>query len=111
ACSTFLATKLYRFFVHDYPTGDKPFDDAAKLVISDMAQRLRATRYNVGKTLDALFRSEHFYSPAIMNQQIKGPAQMVVGAIRSMGVPPRDISVLSDAAERMGQTVFAPPSV
>ena len=110
-CSTFLATKLYRFFVHDYPTGNTPFDNAAKLVISDMAQRLRATRFNVGKTLDALFRSEHFYSPTIMNQQIKGPAQMVVGAIRSMGVPPRDISVLSDAAERMGQTVFAPPSV
>lgn len=111
ACSKFMATKLYRFFAHDYPTGNAPFDNAAEIVIERMASTLRGTDYHVGKTLEVLFKSEHFYSPALMNQQIKGPAQLVVGAIRSLRVPPRDISVLNDAADRMGQSIFFPPSV
>jgi uncharacterized protein (DUF1800 family) len=111
ACSKFIAAKLYRFFAHDHPTGFKPFDDAAQVVISDMATRLRATKYDIGKTLRVLLTSEHFFSPAIMGEQIKSPVQLTVGAIRSLRVPPRDIAALNDASDRMGQSIFYPPSV
>jgi hypothetical protein len=37
--------------------------------------------------------------------------QLIVGAVRQLKTPVRDLSVLNDAAERMGQELFFPPSV
>jgi uncharacterized protein (DUF1800 family) len=58
-----------------------------------------------------MFLSEHFYDPRIMNQQIKGPVQLAVGAVRSLNTPVRDLSILADALDLMGQNLFFPPSV
>ncbi len=46
-----------------------------------------------------------------MNEQIKNPVQLVVGAIRSLDAPVRDLSILNDALDLMGQNLFYPPSV
>jgi uncharacterized protein (DUF1800 family) len=46
-----------------------------------------------------------------MNQQIKSPAQLIVGAVRSLPTPVRDLSILNDAMDLMGQNLFQPPSV
>jgi hypothetical protein len=46
-----------------------------------------------------------------MVEQIKSPAQLVVGAIRSLSTPARDLGVLNDAMNMMGQNIFFPPSV
>jgi len=61
--------------------------------------------------LRRLFLSEHFYQPEIMLEQIKSPTQLVVGAMRSLNTPARDLGVLSDAMNLMGQNIFFPPSV
>ena len=110
ACATFITTKLYRFFAHDYPTGDKPFDAAAGRVIKDLADRFRAD-YDVEKLLRRLLSSRHFYDGRLRGEQIKSPVQLIVGAVRSLRVPPRDLGVLTDASDRMGQSIFFPPSV
>jgi uncharacterized protein (DUF1800 family) len=110
ACSEFICTKLYSYFVHNYPTGNKPFDDAAKRVISQLADRFRG-HYDIAKTLTTLLRSQHFYDPAVRAQLVKSPADLVVGTIRAMNAPPRDLSVLLDAMDRMGQNILFPPSV
>ncbi len=110
-CAQFCATKLYRYFVHDFPCGRKTLDDAAKRVISEMATQLQANRYELKPVLKRLFTSQHFYELSHRNEQIKSPTQLVVGAVRSMNTPVRDLSRVCDAMGRMGQDIFFPPSV
>ncbi|MCK6478233.1 MAG: DUF1800 domain-containing protein, partial [Phycisphaerales bacterium] len=55
--------------------------------------------------------SEHFYSPRVMSDQIKSPVVLVVGAVRSLNTPVRDLGILNDALDLMGQNIFFPPSV
>jgi len=61
--------------------------------------------------LKRLFLSEHFYSPALMHEQVKSPAVLVAGMVRSLLTPARDLGVLNDALGLMGQRLFFPPSV
>jgi len=111
ACGMFIATKLYRFFTHDFPTGIARNDDAAKSVIRDLESTLVGSNFEIKPVLKRLLLSRHFYDPAVRNEQIKSPVQLVVGAIRSLSTPTRDLSLLSDAMNMMGQSVFFPPSV
>lgn len=116
ACPRFIARKLYKFFVADIPPweaadNDRHLDPAARRVIADLASTLSASRYALRPVLRRLFLSEHFYDPAIMNQRIKSPVELVVGAVRSLHVPTRDLSILLDALDLMGQNLFFPPSV
>ncbi len=111
ACSRFIATKLYRFFVRDFPTGVKRYDEPADAVIKELASALLASRYELRPVLRKLFLSRHFFDPGVRNEQIKSPVQLVVGAIRSLGAPPRDLGTVLDACNRMGQNILFPPSV
>lgn len=110
SCANFIAAKMYRYFVGDYPSGNKPLDDAANTVVNEMASSFRGN-YHTGKLLKKLFMSEHFYDPAVRNEQIKSPIVLTVGAVRTLNTPVRDINVLVDACDRMGQNIFFPPSV
>jgi uncharacterized protein (DUF1800 family) len=111
ACAAFIAGKLYRYFVLDLPTGDKAIDGACRSVISQLQSTLSQSRYEIKPVLRRLFLSEHFYQPQVMNEQIKSPAQLVVGAMRSLNTPARDLGTLADAMALMGQNLFFPPSV
>ncbi len=115
ACARYISRKLYHYFVADVPTdergGDKTLDPAQRAVLRQMADTLRVNRYALKPVLKRLFLSEHFYEPRFRNQQIKGPVVLVVGAIRSLNTPPRDLSILNDALDLMGQRIFFPPSV
>lgn len=110
ACANFIAAKLYRYFVGDHPTGDKAIDAAANTVVNEMASSFRGN-YHTGKLMKKLLMSEHFFDPAIRNEQIKSPVALTVGAVRTLNTPVRDIDVLRDGCDRMGQNVFFPPSV
>lgn len=110
ACAQFISAKLYRYFVGDFPSGNREVDSAANTVVNEMATSFRSN-YHVGKLLKKVLMSEHFYDPAIRNEQIKNPISLTVGAVRSLNTPVRDINVLADACDRMGQNVFFPPSV
>lgn len=111
ACSEFIAWKLYRCFVADIPHDPRQAPAQARRVIGEMASAMRAARYEVKPVLRSLFLSEQFYAPEVMGGQIKSPAQLVVGAVRSLGAPVRDLGVLLDAMEMMGQDLLFPPSV
>ena len=110
ACSAYMARKLYRFFAADLPEAGEPGGEAAAAV-RDMAGLMRRANYEVAPVLKKLFLSEHFYSDAVVNQRIKSPAELVVGAVRSMHTPARDLNVLLDAMSLMGQNILFPPSV
>src|SRR5204863_8500879 len=68
-------------------------------------------RYELKPVLRKLFLSEHFYDTRFLNDQIKSPVQLVVGAVRSLNAPARDLSILNDALDLMGQNLMLPPSV
>lgn len=111
ACSEFLCSKLYRFFVGDIPAPGEPAFGAVRSVIVSLAGTMRSSGYELAPVLERLFLSEHFYDPRNVRAQIKSPATLVVGAVRSMRTPVRDLGILADALELMGQDLFFPPNV
>ncbi len=111
ACAKYMTRKLYRYFTADFPTGRKDLDQAATAVMASLESTLISGKYEIKPVLRRLFLSEHFYQPTIMTEQIKSPSQLVVGAIRSLNCPARDLGVLNDAMNMMGQNIFFPPSV
>ncbi|MEM9663114.1 MAG: DUF1800 domain-containing protein, partial [Planctomycetota bacterium] len=112
-CSTFICRKLYRFFAEDIDIAARTRDlpDGAYKTIRAMQRAMLATKYEIKPTLRELFLSEHFYSPQVMAGQIKSPVMLGVGAVRSLNTPVRDLSIMLDAFDLMGQSLFFPPSV
>lgn len=111
AVANYMAWKFYRFFVADTPYQTRDRDRIHNKAIRDTSASLLRQRYWLKPVLKRLFMSEHFYSAAVVRQQIKSPAELVVGSIRSLHTPVRDLSVLLDAMALMGQNLFFPPSV
>lgn len=111
ACSRYIARRLYRYFAADYPTGRPDVDRGAEQVISSLAATLTQANYEIKPVLRRLFLSEHFYQPELIGEQVKSPVQLVVGTVRSFNTPVRDLGVLNDAMNMMGQSIFYPPSV
>ncbi len=114
ACAMFIARKLYGFFAEELPPtermSDRELPPAAGQAVRTLAGTL-SKGWDLRETLRQLFLSEHFYSARLMGQQIKSPAVLIVGAIRSLNAPARDLSILNDAMDLMGQNILFPPSV
>lgn len=111
-CSRFMALKLYRFYVDENAPEDvREASPETQEAVKRMAQELRTSRWSVRPALRTLFLSEHFYAPEHEGAHVKSPVELVVGAVRSLRTPVRDLGVLNDALERMGQDLFFPPSV
>lgn len=115
ACSRYISRRLYHYFVANVPSdergGDTGLDPAQRAVLRQMASGLSSGNYELRPVLRRLFLSEHFYEGRFMNDQIKSPTQLVVGACRSLNTPTRDLSILNDALDLMGQRLLHPPSV
>jgi uncharacterized protein (DUF1800 family) len=110
ACGRFIAAKLYRYFVGDLPSGRRALDSAAEKVVSELAGSF-ASDYELKPALRKLLLSRHFYDPMLRGEQVKSPVQLVVGALRSLNTPARDLGTLTDALNMMGQNILFPPSV
>lgn len=101
-CPRHIAAKLYRFFVNEQA------DDA---IVDSMATMLRDGKFELRPLLRTILTSRVFYSPANVGAQIKSPLQLVVGAIRQLGVEMPPTMLLAGALAQMGQVPFAPPNV
>jgi uncharacterized protein (DUF1800 family) len=111
ACAAFITRKLYRFFAADLPDDPQADDPSTRRVLDELASVFAESRYELKPVLRRLFLAEHFYDSRLVGQQIKSPAQLVVGAVRSLRTPVRELSVLLDAMDLMGQNILFPPSV
>lgn len=111
ACAEFVTRKLYRHFVGDLPDDPKSLDAPTSRLLNEVSSELFGSKYEIRPILRRLLRSEHFYHPSVMGQQIKSPVQLIVGAMRSLLTPLRDSGVLLDAMDLMGQDILFPPSV
>jgi len=111
ATARFMARKLYRFLVADLPDDPREDPPQAASVLEDMARTFRRESYELRPVLRGLLLSEHFYSDGVRGERIKSPVELVVGGVRELRTPVRDLSVLLDALELMGQNLLFPPSV
>ena len=98
----FITAKLWNYFAGSEPS----------LELSEaLATNFRANGNNFKPFLNALFRSEEFYAPDIIRNQVKSPVQWLVGSVRVLEceLPPPLVSW--GMLRQLGQDLFAPPNV
>jgi len=101
ATAHFLAGKLFRFFA--YP-------DPAPEVVDHLAAIYQGSGGSIKAVVEGILRSPEFSSERAYRGQIKSPAELVVGAMRTLGaeqVPPQ----AAQAMRLLGQELFNPPNV
>ncbi|MEE8465111.1 MAG: DUF1800 family protein, partial [Dehalococcoidia bacterium] len=104
----FLATRLFQFFGADNVT------EEGEKVIDEMIATYFASGYQIRDMLRTLFQSEFFKSGEARFARVKGPVEMVVGAIRMAGNyqnPSLGIENVSRTMLYMGQGLLQPPTV
>jgi uncharacterized protein (DUF1800 family) len=105
-CAEFVCTKLYRHLVDEV---EAPSPD----LIAPLAEAFRASGHDVKVPVRMILRSRLFYAPEVRRRRVKGPVEFAVGTIRALEVlkPTVQADALAEACGRMGQNLFAPPSV
>ncbi len=101
ATARFIARKLFVYFVHDQPSEE---------MIDALASQLREHDYDLKPLLKTLFTSAEFYSSAARGRQIKSPAELVIGTVRTLQIN-AEPNALLQAMRGMGQELFNPPNV
>ena len=102
AASTFIATKLWRYFAYDDPEPD---------VVAALAETLRLGNFEIRPVLREMFLSQAFYSEKAMGQQVKSPAQFVVQLASDLEHDNPPYNAMAAATARLGQDLFYPPNV
>ena len=98
----FLASKLFRFFVHDDPSD------------ADLAPLEKAyfdSGFEVRAMLAAIFNAPSFYSEKARYALIKSPVDFVVMTLRTLEVKILTVNKIDQTIAEMGQELFNPPSV
>lgn len=81
-CAKHICRALYRFFVY------YKIDAAVETnVIEPLADIFRSSGYQVLPTVDALFKSQHFFDTLSLGCVIKNPLDYTVGVCREFNVP------------------------
>lgn len=103
ATPRYIATRLLKFFATD--------DTPPPEVVTALAGVVKSNKFKMAPTLQTLFASDWFYSQDVMRRQIKSPVQLVVGALRQLGVTPADPRAMDNSLKMMGQELFNAPTV
>lgn len=98
----FIAGKLWREFVSDTPDAD---------VLDGVAERFRASGYDIRAALAALWSTDAFWDPRNRGVLVKSPVEFVVGSVRLFDVAYGDPQMLANTVRTLGQTLFHPPNV
>ncbi len=111
SCAEFICMKLYRYFVREVPGKDHDDYRPTVSVIRNLASTLAGQKYELRPMLRKMLLSEHFYADAVVGEHIKSPVELVVGAVRSLRTPVRDLGILVESLDLMGQNLLFPPNV
>ncbi|MFZ4386965.1 MAG: DUF1800 domain-containing protein, partial [Chthoniobacterales bacterium] len=87
-CARFIGRKLWTFFVAANPTEE---------TISKIADLLLSNGYDIGATLQVIFRSADFYAPKVVHHQIKSPVQWIMQTTKVLEIPLPDDRVLENS--------------
>ena len=108
ATADFICTRLFQFFAAD------EVSEQGQRCIDAMKETYFESGYQVKNVLRTLFNSEYFKSNESRFARVKGPVEMVVGAIRTAGshqTPELGIERVSNNMLYMGQGLLQPPTV
>ena len=101
AASWYIARRLFEFFAYDGPSDE---------TIAPFATTLRESGFSIKATVRRILTSDEFFSGRAYRAKIKGPAELVAGAFRTLGLE-TDGRGLDGLIGAMGQTLFLPPDV
>lgn len=102
AAARFILDKLWKEFVSPEP-------DQAQ--IERMAQDFRASGYDIGQALSALFLSDAFWAEGNRGSLIKSPVDLVVGSLRQFDFGYSDAMPFALKSAQLGQNLLLPPNV
>ena len=108
ATADFICTRLFQFFAADEVTAD------GQQTIAAMKETYFESGYRIKDVLRTLFNSDYFKSGEARFARVKGPVELVVGAIRMAGsyqTPTLGIEKVSNNMLYMGQGLLQPPTV
>ena len=108
ATARFVCTRLFQFFAADKVDGE------GEQVIEDMMKAYFDSGYEIRAVLRNLFLSDYFTSEKARYARVKGPVELLVGAIRQAGSyrePTLGVHQLAYQGFYMGQGLLQPPSV
>ncbi|MDB5786100.1 MAG: hypothetical protein JWQ50_6015 [Caballeronia mineralivorans] len=102
--ATFITTELWREFISETP-------DPAQ--IAPVAERFRASHYDIKTALRGLFLSEAFWDERNRGVLVKSPVEFVLGAVREfdIGYADQDATPLAVQVRNFGENLFYPPNV
>ena len=98
----FITGKLWNYFAGQMPSEE--LNEA-------LAGVFRENNNNFKPLLEVMFRSDEFYNPEIIRNQVKSPVQWLVGSVRMLEceLPPPILSM--GMLRQLGQDLFNPPNV
>ena len=100
--AVFIARKLYRFFVHDVPDENH---------IGVIAKVFYDSKYDIKKTLTAIFTAPWFYDEKNIGIHIKSPIELWVGIRRILPMTLSNPPTALIFQRALGQILFFPPNV
>ena len=108
ATARFVCARLFQYFAAD------EVDEDGEKVIDEMIKSYFDSGYEMRSVLRTLFNSEYFKSENARWARVKGPVELVIGAVRLAGSyrePTPGIEQVARQAVYMGQGLLQPPSV
>ena len=108
ATARFVSTRLFQFFAAD------EIDEDGEKAIEEMIKSYFDSGYEIRSVLRTLFNSDYFKSEKARWARVKGPVELVIGAVRMAGSyrePTPGIEQVARQAVYMGQGLLQPPSV
>jgi hypothetical protein len=103
SCPSFLARKLYSFLVSEtVPATDE--------LLEPLATQLRKGGYDFGALVQTVLSSNLFFSEEVYRSRVKSPVDFALGIVRGLEGRTGTTS-LADELEKLGQSLFNPPSV
>ena len=108
ATAEFVCRRLFQYFASD------EVDDEGRETIGQMKSSYFDSGYEIRPVLRTLFNSDYFKSDRARYSRVKGPVELLVGAIRMAGSyqkPTFGAQKLADQALYMGQGLLQPPTV
>ncbi len=108
ATARFISKRLFQFFAADQ------VDEDGEQVVESMVRSYFDSGYEIRSTLRTLFNSDYFKSDQSRFARVKGPVELVIGAIRMAGsyrTPTLGMEKVALHAGYMGQILLTPPSV
>ena len=101
AAAEYVCSRLWSFFA--YP-------DPEPAVVSRLAAIFRENNTEIRPVVRAIFQADEFYSDRAMAALVKGPVELAVGTVRTLGID-TGFKRLDQPIESMGQVLFGPPNV